>query len=327
MYGYGKTLEVDLSTGDIKQSDTDPEFARKYIGGMGFGCKILYDEVGPDIDPLSPDNIVVFANGPLTGTNAPCSGRVEITTKSPVTGHIGTGNSGGLFGAALKHAGFDLIVVRKQAEKPVYLWVDDDRVEIREAGHLWGKGTRVTSDIITEELDPSRPSKISVLTIGPAGENLVKYACPLNDYYHAAARNGAGAVMGSKKLKAIVVRGTGMVKIARPEEFRKAAREARERVIAADKATKMPGATLDSRKRYLQMGSLRAKNYQTGVLPDFLETRGLDAARKYFVRKEGTCYACPMPCFNLVEVKEGKYAGTKVNRGLMPGYVLDWGAK
>ncbi len=326
--GYaGKTLQVDLSSGRILRQDTDPRMAHSFIGGMGLSCKILYDEVGADVEPFSPDNIVIFATGPLTGTQAPCSGRMEITTKSPLTGNIGTGNTGGVWGAALKHAGFDAIVIRNQAEKPVYLWIDDDVVEIRDAGHLWGKETQVTSDILGKELNPSLPSKISVLAIGPAGENLVRYACPVNEYHHVAGRCGAGAVMGAKKLKAIAVRGTGAVKLARPEEFREAAREARKRVIEADKATRMPGAPPEKRRVNLERGCLPAKNFQTGVLPQWLETRGRDVAQKYVTRKEGTCYACPISCFNLVEVNEGKYAGLKVSRGTAPGVVFHWGAK
>lgn len=326
-YGYGKILDLDLSNGKIEQRDIEAEFARKFIGGMGFSCKILYDEVGTDVDPLSPDNIVIFANGPLTGTSAPCSGRTEITTKSPLTGSIGTGNTGGVWGTRLKRAGFELIIVRNKAEKPVYLWIDDGVVEIRDAGHLWGKDTRQTSDILREELGSSSESQVSVLAIGPAGENLVRYACPLNDYYHVAGRGGAGAVMGAKKLKAIAVRGNGAVKIARPEEFRKAAKDARERLMTASKARSMPGAPLGAQNLDLEEGSLPAKNFQTGVLPKWLETRGADIARKYVIGKDGTCHACPVSCFNLVEVNEGKYAGTKANRGTMPGVVFEWGAK
>ncbi|MFC1869738.1 aldehyde ferredoxin oxidoreductase family protein [Chloroflexota bacterium] len=324
LYGYGKILDVDLSTAKMVKRDISPQFAREYVGGMGFSAKILYDEVGADVDPFSPDNIVIFANGPLTGTHAPCGSRTEITTKSPLTDNIGTGNTGGLWGATLKHAGIDIIIVRNRAEKPVYLWIDDDTVEIRDATHLWGKETGATSDILCQELGGAR---ISVLTIGPAGENLVRFACPLNDYYHAASRSNAGAVMGAKKLKAIAVRGTGAVNIARPEEFREAAREARERVIAADKAIKMPGAPAEARQLTLERGALPGKNFQTGVMPQWLETRSVEVARKYVTGKEGTCYACPMPCFNLVEVHEGKYAGVKANRGIMPGVVFDWGAK
>ena len=301
-YGYGKILDVDLSTAEILKRDITPQFAQEYIGGMGFSCKILYDEVGVNVDPFSPDNIVIFANGPLTGTHAPCGSRTEITTKSPLTDSIGTGNTGGLWGAALKHAGFDLIIVRNRAEKPVYLWIDDDTVEMRDATHLWGKDTKITSDILRQELEGSPPSKISVLTIGPAGENLVRFACPINDYYHAASRSNAGAVMGAKRLKAIAVRGTGAVNIARPEEFREAAREARERVIAADKAIKMPGAPAEARKLTLERGSLPGRNFQTGIIPQWLETRSVDVARKYVTKKEETCYACPMPPFSHILV-------------------------
>ncbi|MEE8419453.1 MAG: aldehyde ferredoxin oxidoreductase N-terminal domain-containing protein, partial [Dehalococcoidales bacterium] len=177
--GYGQILDIDLSTGRIKKTAVDSRFARKYIGGGGFGHKILFDEVGPEIDPYSPENIVVFANGPFTGTKAPCGGRTEVTTIHPLTGNIGTGNTGGIWGAVLKHAGFDVIIVRNRAEKPVYLWIDDDTVEIRDAGHLWGKDARVTSDILREELS----RRVSVMAIGQAGENLVRYALVLNDYY------------------------------------------------------------------------------------------------------------------------------------------------
>jgi aldehyde:ferredoxin oxidoreductase len=326
-YGYGKILEIDLSTGRLVKRDISPQFARDYIGGMGFSCKILYDEVGPDVDPLGPQNILIFANGPLTGTEAPCSGRTEVTPRNPLTGNIGTGNTGGLWGARLKRAGFDLVIVRNQAEKPVYLWIDDDVVEIRDASHLWGKDTVLTSDMLMNELDPSLPSKISVLTIGPAGENLVRYACPVNDYHHVAGRCGAGAVMGAKKLKAIAVRGTGTIPIARPEEFRRAAREARERLLAADRASKMPDAPPEGRVLSLKRGALPGKNHQTGVLPRWLETRGRDIAQRHVIGKESTCYACPISCFNLVEVKAGKYAGVKAIRGTAPGLVFQFGAK
>lgn len=325
--GYGKILDVDLASGKVVKKDIDPDFAKRYIGGMGFGSKILYDEVGTTVDPLSPENIVVFANGPLTGTQAPFAGRTEVTTKSPLTGSIGTGNTGGVWGAALKHAGFDLIIVRNQAKKPLYLWIDDDVAEIREASHLWGKNAKATTDIIRGELETSAKSGVSVLAIGPAGENLVRFACSLNDYHHVAGRCGAGAVMGAKKLKAIAVRGTGTVKIARPAEFQKAAREARERAIEADRTLKQPGGPPEPRIATLERGCLPGKNFQTAVVPQWVETRGLDVALKYFTKKEGTCHACPVSCFNLVEVNEGKYAGVKVSRGIMPGVVFDWGAK
>ena len=323
--GYGRILDVDLSTGSIQKKEVDPGFAEEYVGGMGFGCKILYDEVGPGIEPLSPDNILIFANGPLTGTRTPCSGRTEITTKSPLTGIIGTGNTGGLWGAGLKHAGFDVVLIRGHADKPVFLWINDDHVEIRKADHLWGKDTPSASNMIQAELSSSHSHDISVLAIGRAGENLVRYACPVNDGYHVAARCGAGAVMGAKKLKAVAVRGTGSVKIARPQAFDDAVRAARERLMAAEQAARMPGAPKDIRIYDWETGCLPGKNYQTGTLPNWVETRSAAVAQKYYTKKEGTCYGCPISCFNLVEVREGKYAGVKASRGTMPGVVFNFG--
>ncbi len=333
LYGYGKILDVDLSSGEIKKHDIDPEFAQDYIGGMGFSLKILYDEVGPMVDPFSNDNVVILANGPLTGTAAPCSGRMEVTTKSPLTGSIGTGNTGGVFGKNLKRAGFEIIILRNKAEKPVYIWIKDDVVEIRDANHLWGKDTRQTTDILKEELSTSPKPLVSVLAIGPAGENLVRYACPLNDYYHVAARGGAGGVMGSKNLKAIAVLGSGAVEIARPEEFQKASKDARKRLLegfeasSTFRASEVPGAPLEPREADFKEGSLPAKNFQTGVLPRWLETRGHKVAQKYFVKKKGACHKCSTPCFDLVKVDKGKHAGTIANRGTMPGIVFEFGAK
>ncbi|MFC1905462.1 aldehyde ferredoxin oxidoreductase family protein [Chloroflexota bacterium] len=326
IYGYGKILDINLSTGDIVQKDIEADFARNFIGGMGFSGKLLFQEVKPETDPLSDDNILIFANGPFTGTHVPCSGRTEITTKSPLTGSIGTGNTGGMWGAFLKHAGFDVLVIRGKAKNPVYLWIHDNNVKIKEAAHLWGKETAVIENILKEELGGSSSKRLSVLSIGPAGENLVRYACPVNDYYHVAGRCGAGAVMGAKKLKAIAVSGNGTVAIARPEEFTNAVKEARARLLEASNAKKLPGAPIDTRVLDYRRGSLPAKNYQTGFLPDWEETRTHKVAQQYITGKEGTCFACPISCFDLAEVKSGKYAGTKAGRGSMPGVVFSWGA-
>lgn len=328
-FGYGRILDVNLSTGEIARRPIDARFAQEYIGGMGFGCKILYDEVGPEIDPLGPDNLLIFASGPLTGTGAPCSARTEITNKSPLTGSIGTGNTGGMWGTFLRRAGFDVLIIRGRAERPSCLWIDDDRVAIRQASHLWGKDTGVATNILSRELSESHPEKVSVLTIGPAGEHLVRYACPLNDYHHVAARGGAGAVMGSKRLKAVAVRGTGSLRIARPEEFRNAVRQTRGSLMetikraANQKQYVLPGVI----RNYQTGGYFPHKNYQTGILPPWVGNVGRETAEKYCLRKEGTCYACPISCFNLAEVKEGKYAGVKVSRGTHPGVVVEWGAK
>ena len=290
--GYGKRLDIDLSSGKIEKSEINSDFARKYIGGIGFGTRIIYDEVGTDVDPYSPQNVIVYANGPFTGSHVPCGSRTEVTTKHPQTMSIGTGNTGGVWGAALKHAGYDLIVVRGASEKPVYLSIDDDEVEIRDASRLWGQDARRTTDLLQEELS----SKFKVLAIGQAGEHLVRYAHVLFDYYHVAGRSGAGGVMGSKKLKAIVVRGTGAPGPARPDEFREAVKESRERLRAADEANWRPGP-----------GSMETF-HKTG------ETPGLGRADqlKYSIGKGAICYACSMNCYNdMGLVKDGKYAGLK----------------
>ena len=302
--GYGRNLEVDLSTGKNAVTEIDPEFARKYIGGIGFGQKILYDEVGPDTDAYSPENIVIFANGPLTGTHAPTGGRTEIVTKHPLSGGIGTGNTGGVWGAKLKRAGFDMIIIRGKAEKPVYLLIDDDKVAIKDAAHLWGKDARLTTDALHDELSRD----FAVLAIGQAGENLVRYACPLNDYYHVAGRCGAGGVMGSKKLKAIAVRGTGTPQPARPQEFQKAVEESRERLRLADKIWWKPQASLS-------MEVFHRPGERPGL--------GRVDQLKHVTGKREVCYACPMNCYNeMGQVKEGKYAGlleSNVTRSLVIG--------
>lgn len=290
--GYGKILDVDLSSWRITERDFAPGFGRKFLGGRGFAHKVLYDEVGPDVDAYSPANIVVFANGPLTGTGAPCAGRTEVTTRHPLSGSIGTGNTGGVWGARLKHAGYDAIVMRGASEKPVYLWVDDGKVELKDATHLWGKDARLTTDILQQELS----ARTAVMAIGQAGENMVRYALALNDYYHVAGRCGAGGVMGSKRLKAIAVRGSGPARPVRPEEFHQAVSDARERVKAGDEANWKPGPT--SMKVFMDRGAK----------PELSRNEQL----KYSIGKGAICYGCNMNCYNdMGLVREGRYAGLK----------------
>lgn len=291
-HGYGKTLDIDLATGSITRKEVDAEYARKYLGGVGFGMKMLWDEVGIDVDPYSPENIVVFANGPFTGTHVPCCGRTEITTKHPLNGSIGTGSTGGLWGAELKHAGYDVIVIRNKSEKPVYLCIEDDKVELRDAARYWGRDARETTDMFQQDLSP----KVKVLSIGIGGENLVRFAHTLNDYYHVAGRSGAGGVLGSKKLKAIVVRGTGAPQPVRPDEFKELARQARERTREADAAFWRPGPA--------SMEVFHKPGERPGL--------GRSDQLRYSIGKGAICYACAMNCYNdMGLVKEGKYAGLK----------------
>ncbi len=205
VYGYnGKILRVDLSQGTTSEDALDETFCRRYIGGAGFVTYFLWKELRPGIDPLSPENKLIFALGPITGINLPGSGRNCVGAKSPLTGGIAKSEVGEFWGAELKRAGYDAIIVEGKAEKPVYLWIHDGEVSIRDASHLWGRNTKETQRAIRAELDDDL---IRVALIGAAGENLVRYACIMNGLYDAAGRGGLGAVMGSKNLKAIGVRG------------------------------------------------------------------------------------------------------------------------
>jgi len=218
--GYnGKILRLDLSAGDFYFEYPDEQTLRKYIGGVGLAAKILWDETTPDTAPLSPDNELVFMTGPLTGSILPKSSRYIVAGISPLTGIWGQAHAGGNFADELRHAGLDGIVVRNQSTKPVYLWINNGKAEIRDATHVWGKDTWETSDIIQQETD----NKASVACIGVAGERLVKIAGIMNDgkQGRAAARCGLGALMGSKRLKAIAVRGTLPLSYYNEDTFKK----------------------------------------------------------------------------------------------------------
>ncbi|MFX0069418.1 MAG: aldehyde ferredoxin oxidoreductase N-terminal domain-containing protein, partial [Candidatus Hodarchaeota archaeon] len=201
----------------ISIENREESFYRRYIGGEGFVAYFLLKESKPGADPFGPENKLIFAAGPLTGTSVAGSGRNSVGAKSPLTGGFGEAEVGGHWGAELKHAGFDAIVVEGRAENPVYLWVNDREAEIREADHLWGRDTGDTQRILIEELNDKR---VQVAQIGLGGERLVRYACIMNGSHDAAGRTGMGAVMGSKKLKAVAVRGHGKIKVADAEKLK-----------------------------------------------------------------------------------------------------------
>lgn len=214
----GTVLRVNLTTGQISKEPLNMEWAEQFIGGRGLGAKYLYEEMDPTVDALSPDNKMIFATGPMTGTNVATSARYMVVTKGALTGTITTSNSGGHWGPELKFAGYDLLILEGKAPKQSYLWIYDDAVEIRSAEHLWGKTVWETDDEVREEVGV--PDTI-IACIGPAGENLVRFAGIVNDRHRAAGRSGVGAVMGSKNLKAIAVRGTGGVPISDPQAYMK----------------------------------------------------------------------------------------------------------
>lgn len=215
-YLYGGTiLRVDLSTGKIEKQPT-AAYAEKWLGGRGFNTRILYKELEPGIDALSPDNILIFSVGPLTGSMFPGSGRVEVAAKSPVTGIQGMSNMGGYWGPELKYAGYDSIIIKGKASEPVYISINNDDIEVKDAPHIWGMDTYRTQDVIQSELEDP---EIEVVCIGPGGENGVAYGSVQTRMGNAAGRTGMGTVMGSKNLKAIAVRGTKGVSIAEPDRF------------------------------------------------------------------------------------------------------------
>jgi aldehyde:ferredoxin oxidoreductase len=195
-----KMLRVNLTDRTIKKEDLDEKLAKKFLGGRGLGTKILYDEGVATVEPLSPENKLIFINGPLTGANVPTGGRYMVVTKAPLNNMIASSNSGGVWGARLKYAGYDALIVEGKAEKPVYIVIDDEHVEIKDAAALWGKTSEETEEVLKEEYGKAA----SVLNIGPAGENLSLLACIINEADRAAGRTGVGAVMGSKNLKAVV---------------------------------------------------------------------------------------------------------------------------
>ncbi len=211
----GYNLEVDLSTGNVEKVETDPKLTELYLGGLGTNAKILWDRVPPEVDPLSPDNLLIFSAGLLGGTPAPAANRTIISAISPQTQLMGFSMMGGFFAPELKHAGYDKIIFRGKSPDLVYLWIHDDKVEIRDASHLQGKGSIETAEMISEELEDRN---VQIASIGLAGENQVYYAS-VEHGRSSASRKGLGAVMGSKGLKAIAVRGTKDINIADPEKF------------------------------------------------------------------------------------------------------------
>src|SRR5210317_2133874 len=211
-----RILRVDLTNQKTSIEDVSSQMAKDYIGGRGWAIRYLYDEVDPQVDPLSPENKLIFATGPLTASPAPTGNRYMVVTKSPLTGALAHSNSGGDFPTWMKRTGFDLFIFEGKAEKPVYLWVNEDEVEIRSAEHVWGKDVPTTTDTLLTETN----AKAKVACIGPAGENLVLMAAIMNDKDRAAARSGVGAVMGSKNLKGVVVNGRKNPKFADDQAMR-----------------------------------------------------------------------------------------------------------
>jgi len=296
MFGYmGKILRVNLTTGEIKVEELKEEDAKNFIGGRGLATKFLLEEIDPKVDPFSPDNKLIFATGPLTGTTAPTGGRYMVITKSPLTGFIASSNSGGFFGPELKYAGYDMLIIEGKADHPVYISIKDEDVEIKDASHLWGKRVGETTDKILEEFGDK---KARVACIGPAGEKLVRFANIMNDKHRAAGRSGVGAVMGSKNLKAVVVKGSKrQVELADKEKFMSVVKEKVKKI----KENPITGGGLPQYGTAVlvniinENGLYPTYNFQTGVFKYAYEQSGEALAAKYLVRNQ-PCFACPIGC-------------------------------
>ncbi|MFZ5647524.1 MAG: aldehyde ferredoxin oxidoreductase family protein [Bacillota bacterium] len=309
-HGYaGKILDIDLAGGTVRKKDLPEDLIRGYLGGIGFNASILNRELTPGTDPLGPGNILAFSTGPLVGTSIPTSCRTEASALSPATGLFGTSNSGNYWGGELKYAGYDAIIIRGRADKPSYIWICDGEVKILPADHLWGKDAWDTIRTIHKDLDDIN---IQVAAIGQAGENLVRFASIENGPYDAWARTGLGAVMGSKNLKAVAVRGTGAVRVARSKDFAKTLDNTRKAIFSSPFYGPFEKfGTMLITLPYYEFGILPGRNFQNGTPEGWMDTR----TRKQLpgLTKRGvSCMSCPIACAHWVEVKEGRHAGLQL---------------
>ncbi|NHJ01368.1 MAG: aldehyde ferredoxin oxidoreductase [Candidatus Heimdallarchaeota archaeon] len=307
--GYmGKYLDVNLTNGKLNELPIDLKKAEQFIGGKGLGANILYDSLAANVDPLSSENIILFMTGPLTGTSIQTSGRWCIVTKSPHTGIFLDSQVGGKFGHRLKQAGYDYILVRGKSAEPVYLEVSSDGFELHSAIKLWGKGNYET-EVDLRKIHP----KMEVASIGPAGENLVSYATITTDKTHIAGRGGAGAVMGSKNLKAIVAGGTEAINVSNPNQFARLTRKFGKKVRANPgvKRRHEIGTVMWVRMAN-EAGFLPTHNFQSGVFKGAENISG-ERMRDEYVVGHTACYRCAIACGKTTRFTEGMYSGLEVD--------------
>jgi len=310
--GYvGILLRVDLSTNTLKTEGLDLELARKYLGGSSLSARIIYDEVSPDVLPFDPDNRLIFMTGPITGTIAPAFGRYVVCTRSPLTGIWAEAHSAGFWGPELKFAGFDGIIVQGKAESPVYLWVKDGEAEIKPAENIWGRDTFETETLIKKEL---REEKVKVACIGPAGERLVKMANVMNDLEGGTARTagrcGTGAVMGSKNLKAIAVRGSrySVLPAAKEEVLRDYVKRIYVTIRSHPTVQIYASFGTDGIMNMMhEYGDVPIKYWTEGYWPEGVEKISGETMARRILVKQNACYRCPIACRRYVKVREGQY--------------------
>jgi aldehyde:ferredoxin oxidoreductase len=304
IHGYaGTILRVNLSTGKIKKDPLSPEMADRYLGGRGFVARMLYDELPPHVNPLEQKNMVIVATGPLTGHFLPASGKTHFGTKSPATGGYADSNMGGHFGPALKYAGYDVLVLTGKAKTPSYLFIEDQKVELRPAGEYWGLGAITTEERLKQDLGED----FQIITIGPAGEKLVRFACISHDFGRQAGRTGVGAVLGTKKLKAVAVKGTGSLSVFDVEGLYARSKEAFQSVFAKPGFKGWtPEGTAGITDWVNEVGVFPTRNFKTSYAEHYQQINGKAIIDRLKITDKG-CFCCPTPC--------GKYGHTQTVLG------------
>ncbi|MFC2056097.1 aldehyde ferredoxin oxidoreductase family protein [Chloroflexota bacterium] len=308
-YGWaGSILRVDLTDKRLAKEPLPDSWGARFLGASGINDWILWNEVPPEVDPLSPENRLIFGVGPLAGTIIPLGSRTHVTTRSPLTGIFGDSNAGGFFSSMLKYAGYDHIVVQGRAEKPVYLCIKDDEVSLRDATHLWGLDVYQTTDALKKELGRD----VAVACIGPAGENQVRFANIMFDYYRAAAKTGTGCVMGAKNLKAVAVHGSRSITLARPEEARRIAENLRKSLdinLSRGIASFAKYGTTFLLNFYNTLGCNSVHNYQDVVFEHLDDISPDKFVEQYVVRNISCSHSCPVHCAHWWRIPDGRYGG------------------
>jgi aldehyde:ferredoxin oxidoreductase len=307
---FGRTVEIDLSSGKAETYDLDPAVTAAYLGGNGIGVRALWDRVPPQTEPLSPEALLIFATGPLTGTGWPCSSRMEAIARSPLTGIYGDSNAGGTFGPALRFAGFDVVILKGASENPVVVGLREGRVELRDARHLWGRDTLETEAILRDDF--GSPS-LQVAAIGPAGEHLVRFASIQSTPNRSFGRCGLGAVMGAKRIKALAVEGRTAVPIADRKTFTELSRSMHARIRSNPMFPAVSRLGTPGLVRVVnEVGRFPSRNFQNGEFECADAISGEALHDRYFVRDQG-CFACPVRCDKLYRVDEGPFRGLQTS--------------
>ena len=304
-FGYRKKrVRIDLNNNKVKIEEISDDFLLDYIGGRGFNMRVLYDEVGPEVNPLSPENKLIVGVGPLNGTLFPGSARVNFSAKSPQTGILGDSNTGGFFGPELKFAGFDQVIIEGKSTRPVYILINDGNVELRPADHLIGRDIFETNRLLLKELKDPR---IQIAAIGPAAENGVRFSGIFCNLVRAAARTGMGTVLASKNVKAIVVRGSLDLGAKNPKKFLNLIDKVNEQIYAHEEY--IPRKRMGTTRLVTllnELGCLATKHYQTGRF-EFADMVSGEYLEKNYKKKSKACFSCIIPCSRFFEINSAKY--------------------